>query len=87
MQGNRKMNHLLSTDFKYVQLRSSGLGEASRPGAGDALQGRQRVHGGAPPAMWKGIQDGWLAGPTPEAQGTRVRVEGDALRLAESQVS
>ncbi|ROT84692.1 putative serine proteinase inhibitor [Penaeus vannamei] len=27
-----------------------GLGEASRPGAGDALQGRRRVHGGAPPA-------------------------------------
>nr|XP_027230260.1 serine protease inhibitor A3F-like [Penaeus vannamei] len=38
-----------------------GLEEVSRPGAGDALQGRQRVHGGAPPAMWKGIQDGdWL---------------------------
>ncbi|ROT64357.1 putative serine proteinase inhibitor [Penaeus vannamei] len=54
------MNHVIITNFKYVQLRFSGLEGVSRPGAGDALQGRQRVHGGAPPAMW-GIQDGdWL---------------------------
>nr|XP_027230243.1 serpin B4-like [Penaeus vannamei] len=50
-----------------------GLGEASRPGAGDALQGRRRVHGGAPPAKWES-QGGGQAGPTPEAQETRVSV-------------
>nr|XP_027230240.1 serine protease inhibitor A3G-like [Penaeus vannamei] len=38
-----------------------GLEEVSRPGAGDALQGRQRVHGGAPPRCGRGSKTvDWL---------------------------
>nr|XP_027230238.1 antithrombin-III-like [Penaeus vannamei] len=50
-----------SVQVDMMSQTRSGLEGVSRPGAGDALQGRQRVHGGAPPAMWKGSKTvDWL---------------------------
>ncbi|ROT84695.1 serpin [Penaeus vannamei] len=66
--------------FKYVDSEKLHAQVLEMPYRGDAVSMVVLL------PKWES-QGGGQAGPTPGAQGTRVRVEGDALRPADSQVS